>query len=298
MANRIVRDIVGRIKSSGSYFSIVVDDTTDVSTTEQVVFVLRWVDDDLEPYEEFLGINQTASIDANTLVALVKDILIMFNIDMKSCRGQCYDGAANMAAVCAGVAKQILAVEPRPLYTHCYGHSLNLACQHTIREIKVLRNAIDMTLELPRLLKYSSKGNATYKKLKEELSPGEPGFRTLCPTRWTMRADFLARVEANYCVLQNSLDEFFRIARKDLETSVKVHGVATEMTKFDFLFGVMLGSRVLRLVDNLSRKLQKTEQSAAEGQISADATIKEISALRTDKKFSEFWRNVEKNLNL
>lgn len=125
-----------------------VDETTDVSTTEQVVFVLRWVDDDLEPYEEFLGINQTASIDANALVALVKDILIRFNIDMKSCRGQCYDGATSMAGVYAGVVKQILAVEPRALYTHCYGHSLNLACRDTIQEIKVLRKAIDMKFEL------------------------------------------------------------------------------------------------------------------------------------------------------
>ena len=99
MANRIVRNIVNRIKSSGSYFSIMVDETIDVSTTEQIVFVLRWVDDDLEPHDEFLGIHQTDSIDANTLVAIVKDILIRFNLDMKNCRGQCYDGAANMAGV-------------------------------------------------------------------------------------------------------------------------------------------------------------------------------------------------------
>lgn len=130
--------------------------------------------------------------------------------------------------------------------------------------------------------------------MKEELSPGEPGFHTLCPTRWTVRADSLASVEANYCVLQNSLDEFSRIARKDLEASDKFNGVATEMTKFDFLFGVMLGSTVLRLVDNLSRTLQKTELSGAEGQIAADGTIKAISVLTTDEKFAEFWRNVEK----
>ena len=78
--------------------------------------------DDLKPHEEFLGIHQTGSIEANRLVALVKDILIWFNIDMKNCRDQCYDGAANMAGVRNGVATQNLAVEPRKLYTHCYGH--------------------------------------------------------------------------------------------------------------------------------------------------------------------------------
>ncbi len=92
-----------------------------------------------------------------------------------------------------------------------------------------------MTFELSKLLKYSSKRNATYKRMKDELSPGRPGFRTLCPTRWTVRADFLASVEANYSVLQNSLEEFSQMARRDLEASAKVNEVATEMTKFDFL---------------------------------------------------------------
>ncbi len=138
IANRIIRDIVHRIKSSCSYFSIMVDETTDFSTTKQVALALRWVDDDLEPLEEFLGIHQTGSIEANRLVALVKDILVRVYFDMKKYRSQCYDGAANMPGVRNGVATQISAVEPRALYTHCYGHSLNLACQDTICEVKVL----------------------------------------------------------------------------------------------------------------------------------------------------------------
>ncbi|XP_062504942.1 zinc finger MYM-type protein 1-like [Corticium candelabrum] len=212
---------------------------------------------------------------------------------MKNCRGQCYDGAANMAGVRTGVATQLLAVERRALYTHCYGHSLNLACQDTIRKIKVIRNAFDMTFELSKL-KYSLKRNATYKRIKDELSPGKPGFRTLCPTRWTVKSDSLASVEANYSVLQNNLEEFSQMARRDFEASAKVNGVATEMTKFDFLFGVMLGSRILRLVDNLSCTLQKKELSAAEGQVTANVTIKVISALRTDEEFDIFWQNVVK----
>ena len=63
------------------------------------------------------------SIETNRLVALVKDILIRFNIDMKNCQGQGYDGAANMAGVRDGVATQNLAIESRAPYTHSYGHS-------------------------------------------------------------------------------------------------------------------------------------------------------------------------------
>ena len=62
MANRIMRDIVHRITSSGSYFSIMVDEKTNFSRTKQVVFALRWVGDDLKPHEEFLGIHQTGQL--------------------------------------------------------------------------------------------------------------------------------------------------------------------------------------------------------------------------------------------
>ena len=109
-----------------------------------------------------------------------------------------------------------------------------------------------------------------------------------------MRADSLACVEANYSVLQNSLEEFSQMARRDLEASAKVNVVATEITKFDFLFGVMFGRRRLRLVDNISCTLQKMELSAAEGQVAANVTIKVISALRTDEEFDIFWQNVVK----
>ena len=42
------------------------------------------------------------------------------------CRGQCFDGASNMTGHQKGVATQIAQEEPRALFTHCYGHSLNL----------------------------------------------------------------------------------------------------------------------------------------------------------------------------
>ncbi len=33
------------------------------------------------------------------------------------------------------------------------------------------------------------------------MTPGSPGVRVLCPTRWTVRADSLASVIENYDVL-------------------------------------------------------------------------------------------------
>ena len=157
----------------------------------------------------------------------------------------------------SGVSTQLLQEEPRAIYTHCYGHSLNLACQDTIRSIKVLKDALDTTFELSKLLKYSSKCNVEYKKIKQQIAPSDPGFRILCPTRWTARDDSLASVLSNYTVLQTSIVTFADMAHRDMEMSARMNGIAAQFDKFDFLFGLMLGEKVLRLADNLSCTLQK-----------------------------------------
>ena len=55
------------------------------------------------------------------------------NLELNKCRGQCYDAASNMAGIRNGTATQILKGEPRAVYTHCYGHALNLAACDTVR---------------------------------------------------------------------------------------------------------------------------------------------------------------------
>ena len=186
MALRVLRTIAANIGERR--FTIMADETTDCSTIEQCVIVIRWVDEHLEPHEDFIGFYSIPTANSDTLVAVIKDALLHMNLSLANCRGQCYDGAAVMKGVRNGVSSRILAEQPKALYTHCYWHSLNLACQDMVREVKCVRDAIDTTFELSKLLKYSAKRTAEYKRLKQEIAPEELGFRTMCPTRWTVRA--------------------------------------------------------------------------------------------------------------
>lgn len=148
------------------------------------------------------------------------------------------------------MAAQIVQEEPRALYTHCYGHALNLACQDTIRDIKPIKDALDTAFELSKLLRFSAKRNAEYKRIQAEIAPEEPGFRTLCPTRWTVRASSLRSILQSYSVLQCSLNSFAGMAKRDPEMSARCAGIAAQFHSFDFLFGTALGEKVLSLADH------------------------------------------------
>ena len=106
-----------------------------------------------------------------------------------------------------------------------------------------------------------------------------------------MRADSLASIITNYAALQRTWEEAMDIAR-DTETKARIGGVAAQMTKFDFLFGVILGELLLCHTDNLSKTLQNKSTSAAEGQHVGRMVIDTIQSLRSDESFDLFWTKV------
>ena len=147
-----------------------IDETTDASNAEQVVFVIRWVSDDLSVHEEFIGLYHADSIQAQSLVAIIKDSLLRLNLKLELCRGQCYEGASVMSGARSGVATVISLEEPRAVFTHCYGHSFNLAVGDTVRQSKLMKSAFETVYEISKLIKKSPKRDAMFQKLKQEIA--------------------------------------------------------------------------------------------------------------------------------
>ena len=73
------------------------DEATDASNKEQFLICLRWVDDEFEVHEEFIGLYEIDNLTANTLAAAIKDTLLRMNLHLSRCRRQCYDGVSNMS---------------------------------------------------------------------------------------------------------------------------------------------------------------------------------------------------------
>ena len=76
MSTQIIRDIAKQILSA-KFFTVIIDEATDLSNTEQVVLVLRYVKEDLT---EFIGLYQTDAIDSQSLVRIIRDSLLRMNL--------------------------------------------------------------------------------------------------------------------------------------------------------------------------------------------------------------------------
>ena len=152
------------------------DESTDTSNNE-VVICIRCVSKHFKVHEEFMGLYFVELMKAHTLIAVIKDVLQRLNLSLPKLRGQCYDGAATMAEYKSAVAQQLLREEPKVLYTHCYRHALNLACVNTIKQIKLLKGALDTTYELVKLIKHFPQREACFARLKADLAPSTPGTK-------------------------------------------------------------------------------------------------------------------------
>ena len=240
------------------------DEVTDLSNREQVVVCLRWVDQHFESHEEFVGLHVVDTVASDRITTVLKGVLLRMNLNLSNCHGQCYDGASSMSGRSGGVAAQISA-------DHCYGHALNLAAADTIKQNKLLRDVLDITSEISKLLKYSPRRDSLFEMLKQQLAPDVLGFWTLCPTRWTVKASSLDSVLKNYRVFQARWEEAKEIA-PDSETCTHIAGVEFKMSTFPYLFGVLLGECILKHTDNLSKKLQSPALTAAEAHHVANLT--------------------------
>ena len=180
------------------------DECTDIANKEQFTICIRWVGEDLQDHEDFIGLYEVAGINADCLVQSIKDALLRINVQLSKCRGQCYDGASNMNGSRSGVATQISREEKRALYTHCFGHALNLAVADAIKQSKVCRYAMETAFEINKLIKFSPKRNAAFDQIKAEPKEEESGIgvgiRTFCPTRWTVRGNAIESMLENYQV--------------------------------------------------------------------------------------------------
>ena len=142
-----------------------IDETSDCSNKEQVVLVFRWVSEDLVASEEFFGLYLTDSITSAALVAIIEDTLLRMNIKLEHCRGQPYDGASAMSGARNGVAKTISDKESRAIFTHCYGHALNLGVGDTFKQCQLMKSSLDVVIEISKLIKKSPKRDAIFQKL-------------------------------------------------------------------------------------------------------------------------------------
>lgn len=115
-----------------SVSQIIMDGTQDISGVKQVSICIRYVDTDLEPREEFVGLYEASSTTGEQIGKIASDVLLRLNLPFSSLRGQTYDGAANMSGHLSGAQAHIRREQLLATFVHLWtpmrelGHTSSL----------------------------------------------------------------------------------------------------------------------------------------------------------------------------
>ena len=73
MALNMLRKIARNIQQA-KFYSVMRDETADISNKEQLVLCIRWVDDNLQVHKDFIGIHKIPNTTADEIIEVIKVI--------------------------------------------------------------------------------------------------------------------------------------------------------------------------------------------------------------------------------
>ncbi|XP_065662603.1 52 kDa repressor of the inhibitor of the protein kinase-like [Hydra vulgaris] len=225
----VVRSLLtDRIKKA-KFFSIFVDEASDVRQTEQMAVIVRYVDEFCNIKEDFLKfVSCNTGLSGVSLSSKIKKSIHKLGLEKSYCRGQGYDGASKMAGRLCGVAALILNDFSKAPYVHCFSHQLNLCVAKAC-----------VTPSIPDIMDH---------KLN------------ICRTRWIENVDGLEAFIELYPAIVASLI----CIKEDVTWNYKSRGDASAYVaiccSFKFVITLIIVRKLLGYTRPLTKTLQKVDQ--------------------------------------
>ena len=245
---------------TANFFSVLADEATDVSNLEHMSVVLRFVEQSSLVREEFLGFvvcdeGLKGDAIAKKILRTVEDL----GLNMGHCRGQGYDGAANMTGKCIGAATIIQNKFPQAPYVHCRSHLLNLAVASAC-SIQSVQNMMSHVKSVSLFFNVHPKRFALLSQNIKELHPTahHEHLIDVCRTRWVARIDgldvFMEIFDAIVVSLENVKCNVDKSWNSDSmkDASGLFHGTVD----FEFIVCLVIVCRMLEITRPLTKQLQ------------------------------------------
>ncbi|KAF2882850.1 hypothetical protein ILUMI_23362 [Ignelater luminosus] len=188
--DNITKKMVNKINEA-KFFSILADESTDISCIEQFSLCFRFYNSTTMKIEEnFLKFVPVTNLTGQNLAnVLVITTLEGLNINSNFMVGQGYDGASLMSGAFHGVQAYIPAKYSSAIYVHCASHSLNLAIfdAYTVPQV---RNSMATLSKLCNFFRTPKRQNVFATEIEKGNSDSKKQeLKQLCHTRWSERHD-------------------------------------------------------------------------------------------------------------
>lgn len=194
-----INDYIKTEINESNFFSIQVDDTTDINQTSECSLIVRFVNLEGKLVERFMGFHDvSADRTSEMLYNLLHTILEQFDYEHKLV-GQCYDGASVMSGQLNGLQKKFKDKAPQAIFVHCLAHRLNLVLQQSFGKISSCRIFFASVSGIPSFFHHSAKRSYALSSTSSRRIP------TVTETRWSSNSKLINVIIEDW----NKLKEVF-----------------------------------------------------------------------------------------
>ena len=280
----IERDLLSSFKSS-TYFSLMADESTDVSSKEELSICARWEQDN-KPVEHFLGIVPAKETIAEAISSYLCAFLESKSIDITTMRGLGFDGTNTMSGQRSGVQKRLRLHSPSAVYVHCRCHQLQLATLNAADEHREVKRVLGTLVTIWKAFHYSPKKAEKLAEIQAELNA--PEFKMLKPsdTRWLSRERAVHAVRRSLPALVTTFEEIF-----DETGDAEAHGIASLLTKYNTVACISMLSDLLHNVAKLQGSLQGKDVDLASVPGMVESTLERLKELKEDTDSTTWFKD-------
>ncbi|KAK0143096.1 Zinc finger MYM-type protein 1 [Merluccius polli] len=280
LAEMVRSEIIDEVKD-GEFFSIMADETKDVSKKEQISFVLRYYYNGVIK-ESFLHFECAERLDAAGLTEKIVHLLERHGLDYKNhLIGQAYDGAAVMSAKHSGVQARIREQAKYAFYIHCM----------LVDAVKAVPEADEFFALLQSLYVFTS-GSYVHSKwlaVQTEMYGSTRELQQLSDTRWACRFLALHNIMDRLPALKQVLQEMAQERRG--EKSSEARGLLAQID-LEFVVHLVTLRKLFGETKLLSEMLQSTTVDLSRAVDLVEALVQTLNDFRQESFFDNLWDEV------
>ena len=287
LAEMVRNSIINEVAQSEA-FSIMVDETKDISKKEQMSFVIR-NNYNGSILESFLAFEAPERLDAASLSQKIIQLMQKYGLDYRNhLVGQGYDGGSVMSGKNTGVQARIKAEAPLAFYVHCNAHCLNLVL---VDSVKCLNEADCFFSLLQRLYVFVSGSHVHQKwlEVQREMYQWAPReLQRLIETRWACRYNACKtvkdRLPAIMCLLKRLSEE------RNGDRATEARGLLAQID-LQFIALLLTMTQVFGKIKHLSDALQSPQLNLGVAVTLVDSLVDTLNSYREGSVFNEIWDN-------
>ncbi|XP_070573021.1 zinc finger protein 862-like [Ptychodera flava] len=225
----IEKDVIGKMKSA-KFYSLELDESTDVSVSQNLMIYIRGVvDGKIESH--FLSVSPLSNATSEQLYLDVKDILKEKGLLLSNLISLGTDGASVMTGKRQGLTTRFKKDNPFILSQHCAAHKLALASGQAADCVPYLVKYQALVNDLYKYYHYSPKNQNKLATAQESVGDRKLKYQQVFHTRWLSFYNTVSTICKTFDSLLSALHD-------DVEhnqNNARVSGLLKNIARFDFI---------------------------------------------------------------